>query len=342
MGPRFQKILLPALTLLITLSVIGLGAEVLLRLAGREPWTRLDENPDHPVIFQPDATLGWRHKPGDYVFPPFWPRGPEVSMSLLEDGSRNTGTPPNAGPDTIVTLGGSFTEGFAISDHQTFSARIQQRFPEVTVKNFGTGAYGTYQSLLMLEEILGRGPAPIIVLYNFYEGHEVRNVATAEWLRFLSRYARRHGSAIGIPYATLDARGELLRHPPEPYPRWPLRARSATVTFLQDLYTQVRIRPREGQAAAVTRRLMVEMNRICEAHGVRFAVVLLNMTPSNRRDYAAFLTGQKLRYLDCALPLTIADQVPRDGHPNAAMNARWANCIAPGVARALERLAAAR
>ena len=342
MGPSFKKILLPALTLLVTLTVMGVGAEILLRVAGREAWTHIADNPDHPVIFQADSTLGWRHKPGDYVFPPFWPRGPEVHMRFLEDGSRNTGTPPDAGPDTLVAVGGSFTEGFAISDHQTFSARIQQRFPEVTVKNFGTGAYGTYQSLLMLEEILGGGPAPIIALYGFFEGHELRNVATAEWLRFLSRHARRHGSAIAIPYATFDSNGTLLRHPPEPYPRWPLRARSATLTFLQDLYAQQRIGPREGQAATVTRRLIVEMNRLCETQGVSFAVVLLNMTPNNRRDYASFLTGQEVPYLDCALPLSPADQVQRDGHPNAAMNTRWANCIAPGVARALERRAASR
>lgn len=337
MGPSFQRILLPSLTLLVTLTAIGVGAEMLLRVAGRQPWTRLTENPDHPVIFQADPALGWRHKPGDYVFPPFWPEGPEVHMRLLEDRSRNTATPAGAGPDTIVLVGGSFTEGFAISDHETFSAKLQARFPHQKVQNFGTGAYGTYQSLLMLEQILEREPAPVVALYGFFEGHETRNVASADWLRFLSRFSRRRDGSIAIPYATLDAQGALVRHPPEAYPRWPLRTRSAAVTFVQDFYARLQIGDRRQQGAAVTKRLMVEMNRLCEARGTHFAVVFLTVSAGNQRSYASFLTEQKVRYLDCALPLTRAYQVPGDQHPNAALNTRWASCIAPGVAWALER-----
>ena len=70
-----------------------------------------------------------------------------------------------------------------------------------------------------------------MALYGFYEGHEIRNVATADWLEMLSMMARRHFT-ISVPYATLGDDGVIVRHRPKSYPLWPLREHSAVITLL--------------------------------------------------------------------------------------------------------------
>jgi hypothetical protein len=234
-------------------------------------------------------------------------------------------------------LGGSFTEGFAISDHETFAWKLQERFPRMRVRNYGHGGYGTYQSLLLLEQVLSRRPAPVMALYGFFEGHEIRNVATADWLEMLSMMARRH-STISVPYATLGSDGVIVRHRPEAYPLWPLREHSATITFLQYAYAQLVAWHRSSQRAAVTEQLLLEMKRACEASGTDLVVVFLFMNAQNKARYAELLRNHDVAFADCAQPLLPAFQVPGDRHPNEKLNAIWANCIADAIEGRLARL----
>ena len=92
-------------------------------------------------------------------------------MSFLPDGSRATGSSQDVDAESLILVGGSLTQGFAVSDHETFAWKLQQKHPGVTVTKYGTGAYGTYQSLLTLEQVFARQETPALVLYGFYEGH---------------------------------------------------------------------------------------------------------------------------------------------------------------------------
>ena len=335
--PRSKHLLFTVITAGLSIGLVLAGAEILLRTSGREPWHPLAIDPGQPVIYQPDSELGWRHQEGEYRFPPFSPLGRAVRMRFEPDGGRSTGERSGAGDGTIVIVGGSFTEGFAISDDQTFAWKLQERFPSVRVRNYGHGGYGTYQSLLLLEQVLSQRPAPVMALYGFYEGHEIRNVATADWLRMLSMMLRRHTS-ISMPYATLRGDGVIVRHRPESYPLWPLREYSATITFLQHGYARWVARRRTSQRAAVTEQLLLEMKRACEANGTDFAVAFLYMNAQNRARYSELLRSHGVAFTDCAQPLLPAYQVPGDGHPNQNLNAVWASCMAKLIGPRLERL----
>ena len=335
--PRLKHLLFSVITAVLSIGLVWAGSEILLRASGHGSWRPLPIDPAQPVIYQPDSTLGWRHKEGEYRFPPFSPLGRTVRMRLGPDGGRSTGAGPGAGDGTMVIVGGSFTEGFAISDHETFAWKLQQRFPSVRVKNYGHGGYGTYQSLLMLERVLSQRPTPVMALYGLYEGHEIRNVATADWLRMLAMMLRRHTS-ISIPYATLRDDGVIVRHRPAPYPIWPLREYSAAVTFLQHGYARWVARRRTSQRAAVTEQLLLEMKSECEASGTDLVVLFLFMNPRNRARYSELLRSHDVAFADCARPLLPAFQVPGDGHPNERLNAVWANCIAKVIGPRLERL----
>jgi len=335
--PGSKRLLFSAITAGLSVALALAGAEILLRASGREPWRPISIDPAQPVIYQPDPALGWKHKEGAYPFPAFSPLGKAARMRFESDASRSTGAPPGAGGGTIAIVGGSFTEGFAISDHETFAWKLQEKFPSMRVRNYGHGGYGTYQSLLILEQVLSQRPAPVMALYGFFEGHEIRNVATADWLEMLSMMARRH-STISVPYATLGGDGVVVRHPPASYPLWPLRERSAAVTFLQHGYAQLLTRRRTAQRGAVTEQLLLQMQRACEANGAELLVVFLYANAENKARYAALLQSHDVAFADCARPLLPAFQVPADGHPNEKLNAVWANCIAESISGRLEQL----
>jgi hypothetical protein len=335
---RSKHVAFSAATAVLSIGLVFAGAEILLRVSGREPWRPIFIDPAQPVIYRPDPALGWRHKEGEYRFPAFSPLGKAVRMRFEADASRATGAGPGTGSGTIATFGCSFTEGFAISDHETFAWKLQERFPSMRVRNYGHGGYGTYQSLLLLEEVLSQRPAPAMALYGFFEGHEIRNVATADWLEMLSMMARRH-STISVPYATLRGDGGIVRHPPKANPRWPLRERSAAIAFLQHGYARGEARGRTSQRAAVTERLLLEMKNASQARGTDFVVVFLNMNAENKARYSELLRSHQVAFADCAQPLLPEYQVLADGHPNQKLHAVWANCIADAIAGRLERLA---
>ena len=333
---RSKHLLFSVITAGLAIGVALAGAEILLRASGRGPWHPLFIDSAQPVIYRPDPVLGWKHTEGEYRFPAFSLFGSGVRMRFEVDGSRSTGPSSGAGGETVAIVGGSFTEGFAISDDETFAWKLQERFPSIRVRNYGHGGYGTYQSLLLLEQVLSQRPAPVMALYGFFEGHEIRNVATADWLEMLSKMARRH-STISVPYATLRGGGVIVRHPPEPHPLWPLHEYSAAISFLQHGYARLAARHRTSQRAAVTEQLLLEMQRACEQNGTELVVVFLFTNAENKARYSKLLRSHDVAFADCARPLLPAFQVPGDGHPNEKLNAAWANCIAEAIEGRLER-----
>lgn len=330
MRPSRRGLLFGALTAAIALGLAAAGAELALRLAGYEPWAPLPLPPGQPVIFQPDPVLGWRHREGDYLFPAFSPRGQAVRMRFLADGSRATGAAPGAGEGRVLLVGGSFTEGFAVSDEETFAWKLQQRFPSLRFANHGTGAYGTHQSLLLLEQLLAQGEPPVLVIYGFMEGHDIRNVATAEWTRMLAQTARRH-QAVAVPHADLDGQGAVVRRPAAAYPLWPLRERSAALAFLQHAWASFAARSRSAARQTVTEQLLLEMHALCQRHGTRLLVALLYASDARRLRTAQWLAAHGIELVDCSHPLTAGFYVPGDGHPNDRLHSVWAACIARGL-----------
>ena len=302
----------------------GGAAELMLRLSGRQPWQTLQARQNEPVMHDPDPRLGWKPIPGHHVVAPYSPGGPSPHFTFLADGTRTTGA--RGDRDKVVFVGCSFTQGWAVSDEDTFAWRIQQERPELAVFNYGVTAYGTYQSLLLLERLFAEPDPPRVVFYGLLEEHEQRNVADMNWLLPLALLSK--GGIVETPYCTLGNNGDLVRHEPEGYPHWPLREHSALITELQNQYASVAGGPRAAAARPVTERLLLEMRRLVEQHGSRFCVVLLHLSPDTKAHYVEFLAEHQVDFVDCAFPLTPDMRVRGDHHPNGTMHARYAECIA--------------
>jgi hypothetical protein len=333
MGPvasQRRRVFLSLLTALASL-VLSLGAvELGLRAAGHRPWVYAGANARMPIMHEPDPVLGWRVKPGSYVAGPFARKGSAARLTFLPDGSRATGAPPDgADAPQLVLVGCSFTQGWAISDEETFAWRLRARFPAARVVNYGTAGYGTYQSLLRLERAFADGLRPRLVVYGFIGNHEIRNVATPLWLRLQAFFSLR--GTVDVPYVSSDGGDGIVRHPPERHPEWPLKERLASVAWLEARYLDFTGRHRQAQARPATERLLVEMDALSKRHGAHLIVALLHFAREDeaaKGEYVRMLAARGIDFADCSVRLTRENTVPGDFHPNADVNAGWADCLA--------------
>jgi hypothetical protein len=290
-----------------------------------------------PTIHEPDPVLGWRAKPGQYVFPPYTPEDEGFRITILADGARRTGRVDGDPSDPLVVLlGGSLALGWAVSDHEAFAWKLQEAFPAANFKNFATGGYGTYQSLLLLEELISIRRIPDLVLYGFFWHHENRNVGDPAWLDSLARVSTR--AAVDVPYCTLDSLGTLKRHSPERHRRWPLMDRLSTVSTLNRVYSRFRGKSRLADRTAVTQRLLSTMKTLSSGVGASFVTVLLAVDPARRDAYLDLLRSSQIDYIDCAIDFTPDLIVTGEGHPNSRGHALWASCIADGLRQRIPTL----
>jgi hypothetical protein len=298
-------------------------AEIGPRLLGRRPWRYVENPHDEPALHEPDSRLGWVSHPGHYRLSSHLPGGPTREVTILPDRSRATGGV--GGAERVVLVGCSVTNGYGLSDADTFAWKIQQGHPELSIVNFGTAAYGTFQSLLRMEQVLDETPPPRLVLYGFITQHEARNVATYDWLRGLALNAKRGHEA--PPYVTLGPGDTLERHPPESFAIWPLAQYLVTVRMADDAYMHLRTYGREADGVEATKRLIGEMAALARRHSTAFAVVFLLAQDGKKQEYLDDFRRRGIPVLDCVQPLAEDNRIPGEGHPNAKLNSIWAQCI---------------
>jgi len=311
----------------ISFALILIGAEIMLRVTGvAEPWSMLAG--DEPTMFEPDPVLGWIPKPGEFKLAAFSPRGNETHYTILDDGSRATSDRVDKRPYGMVFLGGSFTEGFAVSDEDTFAWKLQEKFPSIRIGNFGVGGYGTYQSLLLLRKLYAHNIKPAIVVYGFLPFHEERNVANSAWRRVLTEFSKRGHSA--LPFCSLNDKGELVEHKPIGYPRLPFREHLALADFAAKFYFRFIDKgetERRKDAFEITEKLIIEMKNLAEKNGSAFFVILL----ADPKKYETFFKTSGVATIDCRLDLDANYTVAGEGHPNAKAHAAWAERIAASL-----------
>ena len=127
-GPPKQtkmKISLPGkiITVFISIIISITITEVLLRIFEIKPWENIITN--KPQIFKSDPALGWKAKKGNYIVPPLHQLGKKFHMSFDEDGQRKTGESNSKVEGEILVIGGSFAQGWGVSDEHTFSSKLQ-------------------------------------------------------------------------------------------------------------------------------------------------------------------------------------------------------------------------
>ena len=315
------------LLLVFSLLFTALLAEFALRILGYTPAITKVKHPGEPSVYQPHEVLGWRNKPGQHIFPPYSEGADEIVITFTEQHARITQAPEASATKKpqLLMVGASFTQGWAVSDDENYPWMLNRLFPNWDVKNMGTGGYGTYQSLLVMEEQLQTGNKPKCIVYGFFDDHEKRNVASEVWLRSLLQGSlRKH---IEVPYVDLEA-GQLARHAPAGYTKFPLRERLALVPLIESLNMKLRTRERNLQRRKITQLLIKEMATLSASHDIPFAVALLAVDDGVKEEYIKYLKGTDINFVDIVHPLSQEYRVVGEGHPNEQLHKLWASELA--------------
>jgi len=335
------------------IALVSVAASLLAIEVGA-PWVGIEPTPAaaNPHLSSAgwavrDPVVGWKNKPGINKISTFTPSMVWSSvMTIWDDNSRATGPKdPGATPD-IVFVGASITQGYGLNDAETMAWQVQAAHPNLVVKNFGTGGYGAYQSLLTVEELFKQPKVPNLVIFCFFYSLTIRDIAPFQWILGF-RDAR--GEILVPPYMLSDG----TEHPPIFYSPWPLESQSSLVSMARLAYLKAN-HPSSMDTAtdvSIAIRIFAKMQEIVTERRSTLAVAILDPWPHEdgpewaewmplitpvqegttavRQFLKASADQGKLEFIECSPNETLQKlefKLP-DAHPNALANAKWASCI---------------
>jgi hypothetical protein len=312
-----------------------LAAEVLLRIFGIEPWKNILTNDtiNGKNIYTPDTTLGWKAKEGDYFLLPTNPLDKQFHISIEKNGNRKTGENIESVNGEILVIGGSFSLGWGVNNKDTFSSKLQKKFNNFKVYNFGQAGYGTIQSLLLLKKQISEMKVPKLIIYGFIEHHEYRNAARSQWLRTLAKYSRR--GTVRTPYGLIGKNNKLIIYPPTGYINLPLRESSALITLFEKAYMKnistkefPRDSKRKKYQKLVTEKAVLQMKEISKKFGANFIVVILDWSNDLTKDkYEIFFKENKIKFVNCKTLLIDEMVLKDDYHPSEKAHSYYNECL---------------
>jgi hypothetical protein len=323
---------------LAALAVALLAGEWIARARGAGPW-----RPDPAAaevspggsLYLPDASLGWRLRPGAYDVR--LPSGLVFHATHDAQGHRIAEPEPaspgaEARPELWI-FGDSFAYGWSLDDEQTFPWRLQRAFPGLRVVSFAVGGYGTLHALLLLRDALAtRGrPALVVLAHNFF--HDSRNTFSRLRQREVAPWNRL--GPIEHPVARFAPDGRLREgRAPVAYREVPGMRRSALAHLAATAWDLLDDRRLRG--GAVTLVLLDEFLARAREAGVPVVVTTLEASAANA-PLLAHAATLGARAVDVAVDLRLRENtnLPHDGHPSALAQRRYATRLARAIRAAL-------
>jgi hypothetical protein len=275
----------------------------------------------------PDPELGFRPIPGS--FRARFGNDYEWRLTNLPDSTRITrpleqyaGAAPRPG---IWVFGCSFVQGWGLDDDDTLPWKLQERFPDYDVVNFGVGGYGTLQSLRQFRRALGGRPKPLVAVLVYADFHDERNVRTTGWRDANISYERFGTTA--QPYARLDGSGGLLFGWDDGSVPW-LGLRSRSVLFNRVVVAYGKALDARLRAHEVSGRLIEAFREESRRHGVEFVLAGIWPTDLTRATIRRF-ADLGVPAVDISVDRSDArNRIPDDGHPTGFANDQHAAALA--------------
>jgi hypothetical protein len=305
-----------------------------------------------PGIALYDPEIGLVPRPSAHnhlIFPAIADRSHfEFDIYTDDRGARVDGPGQASAPRyDILTVGDSFTWGFALENKDTYAARLRRELG-ASVANLAMASYGTTQSLQLLERNLELRPR--LVVYGIIAHHFERNVSPCapSYYVFCLDVSHVAWSDDDKPYIAPPFSNGVRRlrvHQSGDYHsplRWLTHGADVILGRLYETWSQYR-EPDDARKAQAVRFLLRRMNQIVTASGAQLLVVFL---PTNYYGPPAPLPGiiaeigDGIRYLDLTDAFARNKKkggpnpyIVGDGHPSLAGHA----LIADGIARYVRR-----
>ncbi len=317
-------------------TLIGLLiSEISLRLIGIKPWkyVAINDSISGKNIFKDDPVLGWISTEDKYEVNPVDQREKIFKLTIGKNGERETGLERKNFKREILIVGGSFSQGWGVSDEDTFSAKLEKKYSDIKVHNYGQGGYGTVQSTLLLEREIKQRKLSELVIYGFIEHHEYRNVARVNWLRTLAMYSQR--GTTKTPYGFINEENKLIFKKPISYVNFPFKENLSLISLIEKVFAKnmskkgfPRDSKRKKQQKIVTEKTILKMQNIAKKNNSNFLVLILDY--SNKftiKNYESFFINNKINFVNCYIPLVDKMVLIGDYHPSKKAHSHYSECL---------------
>ena len=237
--------------------------------------------------------------------------------------------------DSLIFLSGcSFTYGMGVDDSLAYPFLLQSRLKNYNVINGAAPAYGTLQTLLIIQELLENNIHPHLLAYNYIDFHKERNVLSRPFRQLLLEESRMDDGSkeqlretARFPYGEFqEGGGPLIIKHMELNNRnlfYSLRSWSALINQLEYAYSH--FTADNENADAVTEAAILEIRKLCKENNINFIVAILKEAeegPSMKR----FCEQNDIPAVDISIDYTNPGYLnqPFDGHPNGKAHALYA------------------
>lgn len=309
--------------------VVSLVAiEAALRLMGHEP-RRDPVSVGFGSWAAPDSELGWVNRPGTWKSA----EPGHVPMTFAADGRRHDPAgSKRASLPRILVVGCSFTQGYGVADDETYSHFINRSLPSAELVNFGTGAYGSYQSRLRVSRYFNSPHENTpLVIYGLFFSHHFRDLAPMPWILSLTM---QDGSYMVPPNVRFRS-GQIVESAGAPIGLWPLENRSAAVALAHLGVMTLTNRVTGKMGRPVFRHGILEMQKTVAANKAALLIIGLVPVPGEDGEWLQAQRANDIDFVECQHPDYDKDpslKVGGVGHPSERLHRWWADCILKALA----------
>ena len=318
-----KKPILIIFSVLVTLLFI----EFFLKLLNFKSFQYIESN--NSGISKPHKILGWVSKDGKNIIDHNKTIFKKVIYTYEKLGNRKTIIKKNNDKKSVLIFGGSFTQGWGVSDENTYSSKLQESLKNIDIYNFGHAGYSGYQSLLLMENKLKKIKSPRLVIYGFIEHHEQRNVARANWLRSLAQSSNKDSDKIPkLPYAILDKEKNFIRKSPINYTKFPFSEKFIAIHLIEKFYMKQKSKGRKKYQRNTTNEIFKIMKKLSLKNNSNFLVVILDWSNKlSNENYEKYLSKNNINFVNCKIEMNERTLLKKDYHPNELGHRMYKECI---------------
>lgn len=318
----------------------GLASFILLELSLRLLGFQVLQIPDKFIESQPqgcimpDSILGFKLSPGKY----------EVTLNNHlkytahhnSNSERNTFNKDDENLKKIFLYGCSYTYGMGINDDESYPYLIDKSLVNYKIHNKAVPGFGTIQALISLNNGIANDILPDIVILNYYQFHDERNILNRAYREklYLGRRSnitlyngtsnKNTSLSWEFPYYNKENKQIKNINVNDIYPTMPFRENSALINIIETEYN--RISSNEGKAREVSHEIIKEISRLCEKHGIKF--FLANMDELDK-DLELLCQSENISIIDSYVDLNQENyrNRPYDYHPSPIAHKEYARLI---------------
>jgi hypothetical protein len=317
-----MKVLKKFFFISILVFIVLIILEISLRLLGFTPQSAEISKeqffPHTPYVM--DTILGYQNAPGTYK------RINNEKLiwwsTNLPDQSRTCGTKDTGSSlNELAVYGCSNIYGIGLNDAQTYPWKLQEKLPNLRVKNFSTGGYNILDHYLLLKRQLDNNYRPGIVLVTFGSYYFERVVFARMWRE--SQYRGLKNSpyldSIFFPRASLESDSLVVRNMKLSYFDNPLIYYSSLFNLLNKGYNNIDLY--FSGAEAVSNKIADQIIDQSRTHGFRLIFLIYSNDDATQR-FIKRLDNSHIEHVNGFLqnPDHRYDLYPLDAHPNELAN----------------------